>query len=112
MSFVTVRYGAGEEKLVNPNTLNGVLLSHLKKSCGFESLTDPVDLASETGEVMDLMSRPKEYARKILEGRGVYILIKVIGDEGTLQDEGSPSFVSLLDQPAGGLKFSSKFLNM
>ncbi|KAJ1546725.1 hypothetical protein HK096_004783, partial [Nowakowskiella sp. JEL0078] len=38
-----------------------------------------VDLASESGEVMDLLNKPKDSARKYLDGRGVYILVRVIG---------------------------------
>ena len=105
MSFVIVRYGANEEKLVNPNCLNTVLLSHIKKSCGFEGLKENVDLASENGEVMDLLSNPKEYAKKYLEPRGSYILVKVLGDENV--EESTPSFVSLLDQQAG-IKFAGE----
>ncbi|KAI9089576.1 hypothetical protein DFS34DRAFT_639067 [Phlyctochytrium arcticum] len=104
MAFITVKYGAGEERLANPNTLACVLLQHLKSSCGFGHLLENVDLASETGEVVDLVSKNKEYAKKFLDARGTYILVKVIGDEG---DETTPTYLSLLDQPAGEkLKFS------
>ena len=104
MSYITVKYGANEEKLVNPNCLSSVLLAHIKKSCGFESLLEPIDLASESGEVVDLNAKPREYAKKYLEGRGNYVLIKVVGDD---TEESTPTFVSLLDQ--SGLKFSGKY---
>ncbi|KAJ3044897.1 hypothetical protein HDV00_000179 [Rhizophlyctis rosea] len=103
MSFITVKYGANEERLANPNCLCSVLLHHIKRSCGFEHIIENVDLASETGEVVDLVSKPKEYARKYLEGRANYILVKVIGDES---EDSSPTYVSLLEQTGEKIKFS------
>eukprot|EP00842_Homolaphlyctis_polyrhiza_P006712 jgi/Hompol1/7041/HPOL_001911-RA len=103
MAFVVIKYGANEEKLVNPNCLSAVLLNHVKKTCGFAELVENIDLASESGEVMDLVSKPREYARKFLEPRTSYILVKVIGDE---TDESSPVYVPLLDQVGEKIKFS------
>lgn len=91
--FVTIKYGgtrqikdysilieiADEERIVNPNVLSSVLLSHIRKSCGFESITENLDLASENGEVVDLSSKGKEYAKKYLEPRNTYIVVKVVG---------------------------------
>ncbi|KAJ3274888.1 hypothetical protein HDV01_001763 [Terramyces sp. JEL0728] len=77
--FVTIKYGADEEKIVNPNCLSAVLLNHIRRSCGYENVIENLDLASESGEVMDLVSKPKEYAKKFLEARSTYILVKVIG---------------------------------
>ncbi|KAJ3326217.1 hypothetical protein HDV06_000093 [Boothiomyces sp. JEL0866] len=77
--FVTIKYGAEEEKIVNPNCLSAVLLNHIRKTCGYENVVENLDLASESGEVMDLASKPKEYAKKFLEARSTYILVKVIG---------------------------------
>ena len=105
MTFITVRYGQNEEKILNPNCLSAVLLSHIKKSCGFDTLVEPIDLCSaETGEVVDLISKPKEYAKKYLEPRGSYVLLKVIGDDS---EESSSTFVSLLE--SSNLKISSNF---
>ncbi|KAI8923208.1 hypothetical protein BC831DRAFT_472347 [Entophlyctis helioformis] len=103
MAFVVVKYGANEEKLVNPNCLCAVLLNHVKKTCGFTELIENIDLASESGEVMDLVSKPREYARKFLEPRSNYILVKVVGDES---DESSPTYMPLLDQTGDKIKFS------
>ncbi len=64
---------------MNPNVLSSVLLSHIRKSCGFESVTEAIDLASESGEVIDLASKGKEYAKKYLEPRTTYIPVKIIG---------------------------------
>ena len=106
MGFITVKYGNNEERILNPNCLSLVLLSHIKKTCGFESLMEPIDLCSaDTGEVVDLISKPKEYAKKFLEPRGVYVLLKVIGDDS---EESTPSFVSLLE--SSNLKISSNLL--
>jgi hypothetical protein len=55
------------------------MLSHIRKTCGYESVVENLDLASESGEVMDLTSKGKEYAKKYLELRATYILVKVVG---------------------------------
>ncbi|KAJ3307099.1 hypothetical protein HDV03_002610 [Kappamyces sp. JEL0829] len=79
------------------------MLSHIRKTCGFENVAENLDLASESGEVMDLASKGKEYARKYLEPRTSYILVKVIGDES---EDSSPTYVPLLDNAAEKIKFS------
>jgi hypothetical protein len=104
--FVTVKYGADEEKLMNPNVLCAVFLNHLRKTCGLDNVTENLDIASETGEVMDLSSKPKEYAKKFLEPRSTYILVKVIGEE---TEDASPTYIPLLDSAADKIKFASKF---
>ncbi|KAI8898129.1 hypothetical protein BC833DRAFT_620582 [Globomyces pollinis-pini] len=95
--FITVKYGAEEEKIFNPNCLSAVLLNHIKHTCGFEN--EILDLASETGEVMDLA----KYAKKFLESRSSYILVKIIGDE---TEESSPTYIPLLDNALDKIKFS------
>lgn len=52
---------------------------------------------------MDLVSKPKEYAKKYLEPRSVYILVKVVGDES---DDSNFTYVSLLDSAHDRIKFS------
>ncbi|KAI8616736.1 hypothetical protein BC830DRAFT_171104 [Chytriomyces sp. MP71] len=104
MPFCTIKFGANEERLINPNVMNAVLLSHLKRVC-FEGNShgpapDHLDLATETGEVVDLHGKPKEYARKYLEGRGSYILVKAVGEESD-----DMVYVPLLDQIGDKIKF-------
>ena len=70
---------ANEEHIFNSNCLCAVLLNHIKKTCGYDAVTEPLDLAFESGEVMDLWTKPKEYARKYVDARGVYVLVKVLG---------------------------------
>lgn len=53
----------------------------MKKTCGYARTVENVDLASETGEVMDLMGKGRENARRFLEPKGNYILVKVTGGE-------------------------------
>jgi hypothetical protein len=60
-------------------------------------------LASESGEVMDLVSKPKEYAKKYLEPRGIYILVKVVGDEN---DDSNFIYIPLLESATDKIKFS------
>ena len=121
-------FPANEERLANPNCLCSVLLHHIKRACGFENLIENVDLASETGEVIDLVSKPKEYARKYVEGRGNYILVKVMGGKGLISacciegtvvfehasidesEDSSPTYMSLLEQTGEKIKFSGTFI--
>ncbi|KAI8905015.1 hypothetical protein EDD86DRAFT_277686 [Gorgonomyces haynaldii] len=103
MSFITVKYGAGEEKILNPNCLSAVLLGYAKKTCGFENIPENVDLASESGEVIDLVSKPKEYAKKYVEPRTSYILVKCVGDDS---EDSSLNYVPLLDQVGDKIKFA------
>lgn len=87
---------------MNPDCLSVVLMGYIRKVCGFENLLDNLDLASESGEVMDLLSKGRDYATKILDDKASYILVKVIGDD--LEDT-SPSYVSLLDTTSDKLRF-------
>ncbi|KAJ3111769.1 hypothetical protein HDU96_005359 [Phlyctochytrium bullatum] len=103
MAFIIVKHGANEEHIVNPNCLCSVLLSHIKKIGGFQDMPENIDLASETGEVVDLVSKPREYAKKYLEPRSNYIVVKVIGEE---TEDSSPTYVSLLDQVGDRIKFA------
>ncbi|KAJ3246405.1 hypothetical protein HDU78_007122 [Chytriomyces hyalinus] len=80
MPFITVKYGANNEKLVNPDVQSAVLLTHIKNTCGFSSATYPIDLATETGEVIDLCSKSREYAKKYVEDRKAYIVVRVVGE--------------------------------
>ena len=112
--FVTVKYGgkwkitvAEEEKIVNPNCLCAVLLNHIRKTCGYENIPENLDLALESGEVMDLASKPKEYAKKFLEPRNTYILVKVVGEE---TDDSTPTYLPLLDSATDKIKFSGIFI--
>jgi len=43
-------------------------LSFIKISCGFDDENYQVDLATESGEVIDLANHGKEYAKKYLDG--------------------------------------------
>ena len=66
---------------MNTNCLAPVVLDFLRKACDLESsLTakEYLDLASETGEIIDLAGKGKEYAKRFLDTRGCYLLIKVI----------------------------------
>ena len=70
-----------QELIVNTNCLTPVLLDYIKKACGYEGILgnkEYLDLASETGEIMDLGSKGREYAKKFLDARASYILIKVV----------------------------------
>ncbi len=78
--------------LVNTNCLAPVLLQYLAKVSGLEDQLGPkeqLDLASETGEIIDLPSRGRDYARRYLEPRTSYILVKaVLGQSNIDRSEG------------------------
>jgi len=67
-SLIIVKYGDNSEKIFNPNCVSSVLLSFIKISCGFDDENYQVDLATESGEVIDLANHGKEYAKKYLDG--------------------------------------------
>ncbi len=100
-----------DEKIVNSNCLNAVLLSHIKKICGFEEISESIDLALENGQVMDLSSKPKDYAKHYLDNRGPYVLVKIIenGTDTLIKDylDESIHYIPLLDSfPVDKVKFS------
>ncbi|EPZ33803.1 hypothetical protein O9G_002515 [Rozella allomycis CSF55] len=97
---IICRHSANEEKIFNPNCVSIVFLNHIKKSCGFDDIPEQVDLATENGEVIDLQSKPKEYAKKYLEPRGTYILLKVV-DDNVSDDSHASNYVPLIDQGLG-----------
>ncbi|KAG5462585.1 MAG: hypothetical protein BJ554DRAFT_4533, partial [Olpidium bornovanus] len=41
-------------------------------------MPEPLDLATESGEVVDLASKPREVAKKLLDPRATYILVKTV----------------------------------
>lgn len=95
---------ANEEKIVNSNCLCAVLLAYIKKQICPE-IGENIDLSTEIGEVLDLSSKPKEIARKHIEARMSYIVVKIV-------EEGEESmYVSLLDS-GEKVKFSSIFILM
>ncbi|KAJ3216086.1 ddb1 and cul4 associated factor 7 [Dinochytrium kinnereticum] len=101
--FEAFKYDAlpwtNDEHLVNPNCLCSVLLSHIKKTCGFQDLAENIDLASETGEVVDLVSKPREYAKRFLEPRANYIVVKVVGVLNPTQRQRSKAKAGARDPP-------------
>ncbi|KAI9345262.1 hypothetical protein BDR26DRAFT_156121 [Obelidium mucronatum] len=95
---------AGCEKIVNHNCQANVVLSYIKKSCGLSNLTAPIDLATESGDVVDLNSKARDYAKRFLDDRKSYIVVKVVGE---FTDDATPTYTSLLDLPADTkLKFA------
>jgi hypothetical protein len=67
---------------VNNECISVLLLSYLRKVCGYEHLTEPLDLATDGGEVLDLQGKPKEYASKYADTRGTFILVKLMSGGG------------------------------
>ncbi|KAI9202332.1 uncharacterized protein BJ171DRAFT_584239 [Polychytrium aggregatum] len=96
--YILIKYGANEEKMVNPNCLNLVMLNHIKRVCKLDNFPDPIDLASDSGEVLDLISKPKEYAKNFITLRNTYIAVRVVQvEKDDDADETQPAYISLLE---------------
>lgn len=100
MPIITIKYGASQELLCNSNVTVQVLLGYVKKQCQFD-FAEPIDLATEAGEVLDLNSKSKEYAVKHME-KGVlnYIAVKIVDEES-----GDLSHIPLLDSVSPAIRF-------
>uniref|UniRef100_A0A452J7X1 Uncharacterized protein n=1 Tax=Gopherus agassizii TaxID=38772 RepID=A0A452J7X1_9SAUR len=78
--FITVRYRADCQEIVNVNCRVLSLTMHLKKKCQCRP-EDCIDLLDESGTMMNLSevkSPASELASKYLQERQHYILIRVI----------------------------------
>ncbi|XP_048677609.2 uncharacterized protein C22orf15 homolog [Caretta caretta] len=83
--FITVRYGADCQEIVNVHCLVLTLTAHLKKKCQCRP-EDCIDLLDELGTLVNLseVENPaSELASKYLEERQRYILLRVIRGEGS-----------------------------
>ncbi|KAI9222450.1 hypothetical protein BC828DRAFT_26333 [Blastocladiella britannica] len=92
MSFFTIKYGDNLERLFNCNCINTVLLGHIKTALELD-FPEQIDLFTDAGDMLDLHSKPKEYAKKYIEPRMVCTLVKIVKDE----DGGPTRFVPLSD---------------
>jgi hypothetical protein len=102
MAYIIVKYGDNNEKIFNPNCISAVLLAFIKLSCGFDGEVYQVDLATESGEVIDLANHAKEYAKKYLDDSRAYILVKISGAE----EDNSVTYSPLLEHTPEKLKFA------
>jgi len=102
MSYITVKYGDNIERIFNPNCVSSVLLSFIKISCGYDDDSIQIDLATESGEVLDLANHGKEYAKKYLDERRSYILVKIVEGE----DDSPITYSPLLNQLPEKMKFT------
>ncbi|XP_009076912.1 PREDICTED: uncharacterized protein C22orf15 homolog [Acanthisitta chloris] len=83
--FITVRYGANCQEIVNLQCCILNLTAHLKRKCQCKP-EDCIDLLDETGTLMNLskVENPAtEFASKYLRERKHYILIRVIREESS-----------------------------
>ncbi|TPX34821.1 hypothetical protein SmJEL517_g02558 [Synchytrium microbalum] len=107
MAFVTLKYGAGEEMLLNPNCMASVLLNHIKKNAdvikSVGAIHEPIDIATESGEVVDLMGKAREYAKKYVDPRATYVLVKIVGADES--GEAEAQYIPLCDQLGERVKF-------
>uniref|UniRef100_K7FZ55 Chromosome 22 open reading frame 15 n=1 Tax=Pelodiscus sinensis TaxID=13735 RepID=K7FZ55_PELSI len=83
--FITVSYGADCHEIVNVQCRVLSLTAHLKRKCQCRP-EDCVDLLDESGTLMNLSqveSPGSELARKYLQERQHYILIRVVRGENS-----------------------------
>ena len=80
-TFFTVKVNLNEEYIFNSTCLSNVLLSHIKKTLGAEHTQTIIDLASENGDVVDLLGKGPQYANKFLDPRTTYIVVRVVEDD-------------------------------
>nr|XP_033809781.1 uncharacterized protein C22orf15 homolog isoform X2 [Geotrypetes seraphini] len=80
--FITVKFGANCEVLLNPYCQIIILTEYLKK-CQCEP-GDSIDLLDESGALLNLseMEGSSESARNYVQERQQYILLKVIRGDG------------------------------
>nr|XP_047919958.1 uncharacterized protein C22orf15 homolog isoform X2 [Anser cygnoides] len=83
--FITVRYGANCQELVNLQCRVLILTAHLKRKCQCAT-EDCIDLVDEAGALMNLnkVENPaSEFASKYLRERQRYILVRVTREQST-----------------------------
>ncbi|XP_010279943.1 PREDICTED: uncharacterized protein C22orf15 homolog [Phaethon lepturus] len=83
--FVTVRYGANCQEMVNLQCRVLILTAHLKRKCQCRS-EDHIDLLDEAGTLMNLSkveNAASEFTSKYLREREHYILIRVVRGESS-----------------------------
>ncbi|XP_029427062.1 uncharacterized protein C22orf15 homolog [Rhinatrema bivittatum] len=82
--FVTVKFGADCEVLLNPNCQINNLTEYLKKKCQCEP-GDSIDLLDESGTLLNLseMEGSSESASNYMHERQHYVLLKVIRGDGS-----------------------------
>ena len=93
-TFFTVKVNLNEEYIFNSSCLSTVLLSHIKKTLGAEHTQTIIDLASENGDVVDLLSKGPQYAHKFIDTRSTYIVVRVVEDES---DASTPIYTAFGD---------------
>ncbi|XP_076447164.1 uncharacterized protein CXorf65 homolog [Babylonia areolata] len=83
MSYVTVRYGEGQEAIFNPNCRAVSLLRSIRDRCTAHiSVTADIDLSDEDGNIKYLRDTPFRYASEILGDRECLILLRVDKHDG------------------------------
>jgi superfamily II helicase len=104
MTFVFIKCGGPSVKeiptlkeiIVNSNCLIPILLDYIKSEFGLDGIIsdkEALDLCTESGEVIDLMNKGKEYAKKFLEPKNTYLLVKAIYEN----DEPTGTYIPLVD---------------
>ncbi|XP_029193649.2 uncharacterized protein C22orf15-like [Acropora muricata] len=77
MSFITIHFGDDQKLLFNLLCPTVVLYENIKSRCGCGKRV-VVDIADENGSLKSLSERPQDiFASEYLQGRGIYVLLKV-----------------------------------
>ena len=97
--WFTVKYGDGQQELMNADCWSCVLCDFMKIKCGYADLDEPVDLLKDDGSCVGLQGQGKVLARETLASKGVYTLCKVVP---AAEEGGTPELVALFSLPDGG----------
>ncbi|XP_064392526.1 uncharacterized protein LOC135340127 isoform X2 [Halichondria panicea] len=95
MTFFTVKHGADEEALFNPDCSLKLLVDSIKKRCNFPNINGGLaDAEAEKFTIINLSEQSNEMSScvSLFTKRGVYILLAIIK-----RDSGPPKYHPLLD---------------
>ncbi|CAD5114904.1 DgyrCDS3937 [Dimorphilus gyrociliatus] len=88
--IITVKYGAKQEAVFNPECWNYTLLESIRDQC--KCYDTDIELSDPNGNVKHLRDNPYRYASEALDDREVCVLLKV-----DCNQEGETSYQPLLD---------------
>ncbi|KAL8559588.1 hypothetical protein ACOMHN_018751 [Nucella lapillus] len=84
-TYITVRFGDGQEAIFNPNCRAVALLRNIRDRCledNIDSLYTEVDLSDESGNIKYLRDTPLRYANEVLNDRECLVLLRVNKHDG------------------------------
>ncbi|XP_022781463.1 uncharacterized protein LOC111322602 [Stylophora pistillata] len=100
MSFITIHFGENQKLFFNLLCPTVILYKNIKLRCGCEEKA-VIDIADENGCLKTIYERPPDqYASQYLQGRGNFVLLKVLRKIDSASGKEVSSFVPLLNNVA------------